>query len=129
MKGQLLAKIPKFRSKDTGPRKLVALDIGTEFVKALIGEVVMDPSSGAPASVNITGVGRQRQRLTDMQSGTVTDIAGVVENCDAALKIAEKWLVLQSPKCPRSLVSLENSSKVPLPRCATNATNRPIPST
>lgn len=100
MKGQLLAKIPKFRSKDTGPRKLVALDIGTEFVKALIGEVVMDPSSGAPASVNITGVGRQRQRLTDMQSGTVTDIAGVVENCDAALKIAEKMAGTSVAKVP-----------------------------
>lgn len=100
MKGQLLAKLPKLRAKDTGPRRLVALDIGTEFVKALIGEVVIDSASGAPATVNITGVGRQRQRLTDMQSGTVTDIAGVVENCDAALKVAEKMAGVSVAKVP-----------------------------
>ena len=35
-------------------------------------------------------VGRQRQRLTDMQGGAVTDIAGVVENCDMALRMAEE---------------------------------------
>jgi cell division protein FtsA len=100
MKGQLLAKLPKLRAKDTGPRRLVALDIGTEFVKALIGEVEIDPASGSPSKVNITGVGRQRQRLTDMQSGTVTDIAGVVENCDAALKVAEKMAGASVAKVP-----------------------------
>lgn len=62
---------------------LVALDIGTEYVKALIGEV-------KGGKVEIIGVGRQRQRLTDMANGAVTDIAGVVENCDAALKRAEQ---------------------------------------
>ncbi len=62
----------------------MALDIGTEFVKALIGKIT------EPDRVEIIGAGRQRQRLTDMQGGTVTDIAGVVENCDAALKAAEK---------------------------------------
>ncbi len=74
--------IEKLTKKPPGEQYLVALDIGTEFVKALIGKV----TSG---SVDIIGVGRQRQRLTDMQSGAVTDIAGVVENCDAALKMAE----------------------------------------
>lgn len=62
---------------------LVALDIGTEFVKALIGRVNGN-------QVEIIGVGRQHQRLTDMQSGAVTDIAGVVDNCDAALRQAEE---------------------------------------
>lgn len=61
----------------------MALDIGTEFVKALIGKVKGD-------GVEIIGVGRQRQRLTDMQGGAVTDITGVVENCDQALRLAEK---------------------------------------
>src|SRR5689334_17724122 len=74
--------IEKFTKRPPGEQYLVALDIGTEFVKALIGKV----NGGA---VEIIGVGRQRQRLTDMQSGAVTDIAGVVENCDAALKVAE----------------------------------------
>ena len=40
--------------------------------------------------VEVLGVGRQRQRLTDMAGGAVTDIAGVVENCDAALQRAEE---------------------------------------
>jgi cell division protein FtsA len=90
MAARLLEKFVRLRSKAPARRYLVALDIGTEFVKALIGEVINDPASGAPSRVEILGVGRQRQRLTDMQSGAVTDITGVVENCDAALKMAEK---------------------------------------
>jgi cell division protein FtsA len=90
MSAKLIEKFVRLRSKAPAQRYLVALDIGTEFVKALSGEVIVDPSSGAPSRVEIIGVGRQRQRLTDMQSGAVTDITGVVENCDAALKMAEK---------------------------------------
>ncbi len=75
--------IEKFVKKNPQEQYLVVLDIGTEFVKALIGRV-------AGEAIEIIGVGRQRQRLTDMQSGAVTDIAGVVENCDSALKVAEK---------------------------------------
>jgi cell division protein FtsA len=77
-------KIPKMnRHGGEHEQYLVALDIGTEFVKALIGRVNGN-------QVDIIGVGRQHQRLTDMQSGAVTDIAGVVDNCDAALKQAEE---------------------------------------
>jgi cell division protein FtsA len=63
---------------------LVALDIGTEFVKALIGHVKPD------GTIEIIGVGRQHQALTDMQAGAISDIAGVVENCDKALNEAEQ---------------------------------------
>ncbi|MCC7289144.1 pilus assembly protein PilM [bacterium] len=76
-------KLPRFLKPKSTSQYLVALDIGTEYVKALIGQVAGD-------KVEIIGVGRQRQRLTDMSSGAVTDIAGVVENCDAALKRAEQ---------------------------------------
>jgi len=69
--------------KPTVPKYLVSLDIGTEFVKALICKVTKE-------GLEVIGTGRQRQRLTDMQSGAVTDIAGVVDNCDTALKMAEK---------------------------------------
>lgn len=62
---------------------LVALDIGTEFVKALIGK--MNPDG----SIDIIGVGRRHQALSDMQAGAISDIAGVVENCDQALSEAE----------------------------------------
>ncbi len=75
--------VDRFRKKSDKGRYLVALDIGTEYVKTLIGEIVDN-------QVNIIGVGRQHQRLTDMQSGAVTDIAGVVDNCDKALKQAEE---------------------------------------
>lgn len=64
---------------------LVALDIGTEFVKALIGKVSEDGTT-----VEIVGVGRAHQALSDMQAGAISDIAGVVENCDKALHQAEE---------------------------------------
>jgi cell division protein FtsA len=62
---------------------LVALDIGTEFVKALIGKIDDD------GNIEIIGVGRCHQGLTDMQAGAIADIASVVENCDKALNEAE----------------------------------------
>ncbi len=62
---------------------LVALDVGTEFVKALIGKVSGD-------EVEIIGVGRAHQELSDMQAGAIADIAAVVANCDKALAAAER---------------------------------------
>ena len=61
----------------------MALDIGTEFVKALIAKVNGD-------ELQIIGVGREHQGLTDMQAGAISDIAGVVRNCDGALTQAEQ---------------------------------------
>ena len=61
----------------------VALDIGTEYVKALIGKVNED------GSIDIIGVGRRHQALSDMHAGAISDIASVVENCDKALTEAE----------------------------------------
>ncbi len=69
--------------KDT-KEYLVALDIGTEFVKALIGHI-----NEVDGTVEIIGVGRQHQGLEDMQAGAISDIAAVVENCDKALNQAE----------------------------------------
>lgn len=62
---------------------VVGLDIGTENVKALIAKISSD-------SLEIVGVGRAHQELTDMQAGAISDIAGVVSNCDAALSQAEQ---------------------------------------
>lgn len=70
------------------PKHVVALDIGTEFVKALIGRVVTG-EDGKPM-VRVIGTGRQHQKLTDMYSGAIADIGGVVDNCDKALKQAEE---------------------------------------
>ena len=61
-----------------------SLDIGTEFAKALVFEID-DAGQGT-----VRGVGRKRQGLAHMQSGTVADIAAVVDNCAVALKEAEE---------------------------------------
>lgn len=71
------------RLSSSNDQYLVALDIGTEFVKALIGRV--DGSD-----IEIVGAGRTHQQLTDMQAGAISDIAGVVQNCNQALAIAEE---------------------------------------
>lgn len=64
---------------------VVALDIGTENVKALIGRIGKGDSG-----VEIVGVGRAHQELSDMQAGAIADIASVVQNCDKALNQAEQ---------------------------------------
>jgi cell division protein FtsA len=61
-----------------------ALDIGTEFAKALVFEI--DENGHG----TVRGVGRKRQGLSHMQSGTVADIAAVVDNCAVALQEAEE---------------------------------------
>lgn len=65
------------------PQKPIALslDIGTEFIKALVFEV--DEEHG-----RVIGQGRERQRLSDMQGGNVTDISGVVSSASKAVQAA-----------------------------------------
>jgi cell division protein FtsA len=60
-----------------------ALDIGTAFAKAIIVEV-----QGEQAEV--LGVGRYTQSYTHMSDGIVTDIQGVIANCNEALIRAEQ---------------------------------------
>jgi cell division protein FtsA len=73
-------------NRDDGPvpAACTALDIGTEFAKALVFEID-DTGHGM-----VRGVGRKRQGLSHMQSGTVADIAAVVDNCAVALQEAEE---------------------------------------
>lgn len=79
-------------SEGNGPAALIALDVGTEFVKALV--VALEPTDDGVTGV-VRGSGRQRQGLTHMQSGTVTDIDAVVENCRVALDQAMSQASLQ----------------------------------
>jgi len=72
-------------SKAAEDQYVVGLDIGTEYIKALIGKV-----SPADGTIEIVGVGRTHQQLTDMQAGAIADIASVVQNCDQALAEAEE---------------------------------------
>ena len=72
------------RDDEPAPAACTALDVGTEFAKALVFEI--DPSGVGM----VRGVGRKRQGLSHMQSGTVADIAAVVDNCSVALQEAEE---------------------------------------
>jgi len=72
------------RSDEPAPAACTALDVGTEFAKALVFEI--DPSGMGV----VRGVGRKRQGLSHMQSGTVADIGAVVDNCSIALQEAEE---------------------------------------
>ncbi|HEY7590114.1 MAG TPA: cell division FtsA domain-containing protein [Candidatus Limnocylindrales bacterium] len=72
------------RDGQSPPTTCTALDVGTEFAKALVFEIE-DGRRGV-----IRGVGRKRQGLSHMQSGTVADIAAVVDNCQVALQEAEE---------------------------------------
>jgi len=70
---------------------VVGLDIGTEFVKVLIAQQKDD-------SLEIVGVGRARQDISDMHSGAIADISGVVRNCEEALSEAEDQAGLQAKR-------------------------------
>ena len=79
------------RKNNAASDYIVALDIGTEFVKALIAKLDGD-------TLNIVGVGRARQELSDMHSGAIADISGVVRNCEDALSEAEEQAGLQAKR-------------------------------
>jgi Actin-like ATPase involved in cell division len=85
----------KLKGKNTKQKSdanyIVALDIGTEFVKALISRIKGD-------NLEIVGVGRKRQEVGDMHSGAIADIDSVVRNCEAALNEAEEMAGAQAKK-------------------------------
>src|SRR5450759_4026386 len=81
-----MAFLRRFWQRDSSAQlaACTALDIGTEFAKALVFEI------DAESRGTVRGVGRKRQGLAHMQSGTVADIAAVVDNCAVALQEAEE---------------------------------------
>ena len=87
----VLEKLRAMRKTEPDNDYLVGLDIGTEFVKALIAKVDGE-------TLQIVGVGRARQDVSDMHSGAIADIAGVVRNCEEALAAAEDQAGLQAKK-------------------------------
>lgn len=83
-----------FKNKQPQPttdNHIVALDIGTEFVKALIAQVDGE-------DLKVVGVGRARQQVSDMHSGAIADIASVVQNCEKALIEAEDEAGVQATR-------------------------------
>lgn len=79
------------KSETDGRELLVSIDIGTEYVKALIAEMKDE-------KLEIIGVGRKHQEMSDMHSGAIADIAGVVQNCEAALTEAEDQAGVQAKR-------------------------------
>lgn len=81
-----MAFLRRIWSRGDGPSlaACTALDVGTEFAKALVLEI------DEHGHGTVRGVGRKRQGLSHMQSGTVADIAAVVDNCSVALQEAEE---------------------------------------
>ena len=87
----VLEKLRSMRKTEPDSDYLVGLDIGTEFVKALIAKVEGE-------TLEIVGVGRARQDVSDMHGGAIADIAGVVRNCEEALAAAEDQAGLQAKR-------------------------------
>lgn len=63
----------------------LALDIGTELVKALVFKIDKKERKGI-----VLGCGKVQQKLGDMQGGVVTNIEGVVSTCQQAVQFAQK---------------------------------------
>ncbi len=72
--------LPVRRSGDT----ILALDIGTEFVKALVAKPKKE------GGLDIIGVGKAHQDGNNMYAGAIADIPAVVDVCEQALSQAEK---------------------------------------
>jgi cell division protein FtsA len=75
-------KFQLLRRRDEFLSHFTVLDIGTEFVKALV--VKREGDKGI-----VLGVGKVRQSTTHMQAGAVADLQSVIDNCDRALTEAE----------------------------------------
>jgi len=67
------------------PDLFLALDIGTEVVKALIFRVDKEKGQGV-----VLGVGRAPQKIGNMQSGAVSDISRVIESSREAISLAKE---------------------------------------
>ena len=61
---------------------LLALDIGTEYVKALIAKKGKN-------TIKIVGVGKAHELPTNMYAGAIADIEGVAQTCEEAVAKAE----------------------------------------
>ena len=83
--------IKKNKQPDENTNSIVALDIGTEYIKALIGNIDGD-------KISVVGMGRSRQKSSDMHAGAIADINSVVQNCERALSQAEEQAGFQAKR-------------------------------
>ena len=74
---------PKSSLPTASDNVILALDIGTEYVKAVIAK------KKKGNTLDIIGVGKSRQSAGNMYAGAVADIPGVIATCERALSQAE----------------------------------------
>lgn len=79
-------------NKKTKKRYAISLDIGTEYVKVLVFRIESDMAY-------VVGTGKKKQQLSDMQGGRVTDIYGVIKNCNEALDDAFEMAKVTPKQC------------------------------
>lgn len=75
----------KFLKKKKKGNDFLALDIGTEFVKALIVNIPEDKQKP-----KVLGSGKYPQKLGDMHNGAIMDITSVIENSKEAIIQAQE---------------------------------------
>lgn len=63
---------------------ILGLDIGTEFVKAVLAK------QGKHGDIEVLGIGKAKQREGSMYAGAIADIPAVVGTCEEALLAVEK---------------------------------------
>lgn len=91
-----------FRRKQQ-EKAIIALDIGTENVKAILFTIEQKQSMAGEIigrRAVVKGVGTVHQRLGDIQSSSITDIASVIRNAKQAIQMASQEAGLQ----PKQLV-------------------------
>lgn len=102
-----------------GQNYLVGLDIGTEYVKALVAKVTEE-------GMEIIGVGRAHQELADMQAGAIADIGAVVGNCDAALSQAEQQAGVSARTAVIGIAGELVKGTTTTVRCTRKNANKPL---
>ncbi len=87
----IFSKITSKFSVGSEDNSILALDIGTEFIKAVIAKVNGD-------RLEVIGVGKARQKYSSMHSGAIADIAAVVRCAEDALIEAEDQAGFQAKR-------------------------------
>ncbi len=87
-KKDALPEKPSNKAKDPDDY-ILALDIGTEYVKALIAKKGKN-------ELKIVGVGKAHEASTNISSGAIADIQGVAKTCEEALVKAEEMADVRS---------------------------------
>ena len=81
-KAEIDPEVEKVATQKDSDDYLLALDIGTEYVKALIAKK-------SRTDIKIVGVGKAHEAAGNMVNGAIADIAGVAKVCEEALVKAE----------------------------------------